>query len=435
MAWQVFSFISLLISTISGQLQYSVTEELKKGSVVGNIAKDLGLNVKELAMRKFQVIAQQKKHYLNVNLETGELFVSEIIDREALCGAKQSCILNLEAVIEKPLNFYTVTIEIQDVNDNAPIFSDKYVDIEISELTSPGVRFALGTAKDADLGTNSVQTYTLTSSEFFSLGEKRTNDGILYPEIILEKSLDRERQSFYEFVLTAFDGGQPPKSGSVIVKIDVQDVNDNYPIFSQDKYHIRLHENAPFDFVLISLNATDKDEGSNSKITYAFSQISENAQQIFVMDRQNGDIKISGNLDYETSDSYEMTVEAKDGGGHVTHCNILIQVIDINDNAPEITVTSLSSTIPEDSPPGTVIALIKIQDLDSGMNGEVTCQSSNTLSFKLIPTSSSYYKLVTTASMDRELNSIYNITVQCGDNGSPPLASNKIVYYYIYIMQ
>ncbi|XP_018410367.1 PREDICTED: protocadherin gamma-B1-like [Nanorana parkeri] len=427
MVWQVFCFISFFTRNISGQLQYSIPEELKKGSVVGNVAKDLGLNVKELTIRKFQVIAQQKKQYFNVNLETGDLFVSEIIDREALCGAKQSCILNLEAVIEKPLNLYTVTIEIQDVNDNAPIFSKKYFYIEISELILPGVRFALGIAKDPDIGTNSVQTYTLTSSEFFSLGEKHTNDGIMYPEIILEKSLDRERQSFYEFVLTAFDGGQPPKSGSVIVKIDVQDVNDNYPVFSQDKYHIRLHENAPFDFVLISLNATDKDEGYNSKITYAFSQISENAQQIFVIDPLNGDIKISGNLDYETSESYEMTVEAKDGGGHVTHCNILIQVIDINDNAPEITVTSLSSTIPEDSPPGTVIALIKIQDLDSGMNGEVTCQSSNTLSFKLIPTSSSYYKLVTTASMDREFNSIYNITVQCVDNGSPPLTSNKSI--------
>ncbi|XP_073477112.1 protocadherin gamma-B1-like isoform X45 [Aquarana catesbeiana] len=426
MGWQVFSVISFMISAIYGQLQYSIPEELKKGSVVGNVAKDLGMNVKELAMRKFQVIAQQKKQYINVNLENGDLFVSEIIDREALCGAKQSCILNFEAVIEKPLNFYTITIEIQDVNDNSPIFSKKSFDIELSELTSPGVHFALGIAKDPDLGTNSVQTYTLTSSEYFRLGEKHTNDGIMYPEIILEKPLDRERQSSYELILTAFDGGLPPKSGTMIIKIDVQDVNDNYPVFSQDKYHIRLHENAPLDFVVISLNATDKDEGSNSQITYTFSQISENAQQIFAMDL-NGVIKISGNLDFETSDSYEMTVEAKDGGGHVTHCKISIQVVDINDNVPEITVTSLSSTVPEDSSPGTVIALIKVQDLDSGMNGEVSCQSSNTLSFQLLPTSSSYYKLVTAASMDRELNSFYNITVQCVDNGSPPLTSNKTI--------
>ncbi|XP_072256728.1 protocadherin gamma-B1-like isoform X15 [Pyxicephalus adspersus] len=431
MAWQVFCLISFLIGSILGQLQYSIPEELKKGSVVGNVAKDLKLNINELAMRKFQVIAQQKKQYLNVNLENGDLLVSDIIDREALCGAKQSCILNLEAVIEKPLNFYTITVEIQDVNDNAPIFPKKYFVIEISELTSPGVHFALGIAKDPDVGNNSVQSYSLTSSEYFILGEKHTNDGIMYPEIILEKPLDRERQSFYELVLTAFDGGHPPKSGTAIVKIEVQDVNDNYPVFSQDKYHIRLYENAPLKSVVISLNATDKDEGSNSEITYAFSHISEDAQEIFEIDPLNGDIKISGNLDYETSDSYEMTVEAKDGGGHVTHCKISIQGIDINDNVPEITVTSLSSTIPEDSPPGTVIALIKIQDLDSGMNGDVTCHSSNTLSFKLMPTSSSYYKLVTAANMDREKNSIYNITVQCVDNGSPPLTSNKTIQLVI----
>ncbi|XP_072256742.1 protocadherin gamma-B1-like isoform X28 [Pyxicephalus adspersus] len=426
MAWQVFAFILFLIKVILGQLQYSIPEELKKGTVVGNVAKDLGLNVKELSAN-FQVVAEEKIQYFRVNLENGDLLVSERIDRETLCGAKQSCFLNLEVVIELPLNFYTITIEIQDVNDNIPTFSKTNFSIEISEFTLPGARFALGNAQDPDLGTNSVQSYTLTANEYFSLGERITKDGVKYPEIVLEKSLDREKQSLYELILTAYDGGQPHKSGTAIVKIYVQDDNDNYPTFTQDTYHINLQENAPLNSLVIDLNATDEDEGSNAQITYSFNHIPESARQIFTINPQHGDIRIIGILDYELADSYEITVEAKDGGGHATHCKISVQVIDMNDNTPEITITSLSPTVPEDSSPGTVIALFKIRDLDSGRNGDVICQLYNTMPFKLLPISSSYYKLVTAESLDREIHSGYNITINCVDNGLPVLSSNKTI--------
>ncbi|XP_040200868.1 protocadherin gamma-B2-like isoform X44 [Rana temporaria] len=427
MAWQIFCFILIFIRIICGQLQYSIPEELKIGSVVGNVAKDLGLDVKGLAVRKFQVISQAKKQYFRVNLDNGDLLVSDRIDRETLCGAKPSCFLNLEAVIENPLNFYTISIEIQDVNDNSPAFSKIFFYIEINEVTSPGARFPLGYASDPDLGSNSVKTYILTVNEYFSLGEKITKDGIIYPEIILEKSLDREKQSFYELILTAADGGTFPKSGTAVVKIAVQDFNDNFPAFTQDTYHIRLLENVPVGFVIIHLNTTDEDEGSNGIVTFSLNHIPQNEKQIFVIDPNNGNIKLTANLDFESSDTYEMTVEAKDGGGLVTHCKISIQVIDVNDNVPQITITSVSSTIPEDAPLGTVIALINVRDLDSGINSEVVCQISNLLPFQLIPSSTSYYKLVTAASMDREKTIVYNITVQCVDNGSPPLSSNKTI--------
>ncbi|XP_072001808.1 protocadherin gamma-B4-like isoform X41 [Engystomops pustulosus] len=423
--YQVFSFIFFLINDTYGQLQYSVIEEVKRGSVIGNVAKDLGLLADDLANRKFQLISKAKNRYFNVNLENGELFVSERIDRETLCGIKPNCIINLEAVIENPLNFYTISIEIQDVNDNAPIFSDNYFDVEISEVTLPGTHFALGNAQDPDLGTNSIQSYTLSGNENFGLGEKSTTDGIKYPEIILKKSLDREKQSFYELILTALDGGNPQKSSTSTVKIVVQDFNDNLPLFTQDTYHIRLHENAAIGSIVIQLNATDEDEGPNAKITYSFSHISDSARQLFTIDSLHGDIQVAGGLDYEVSDTYEMTVVAKDGGGHVTHCKVFIQVVDVNDNAPDITITSLLGSIPEDSAPGTIIALLNVLDLDSGINSEVACHISDTLAFQLIPSSSSYYKLVTASSMDRERNPSYNVTIQCMDNGSPPLSTNK----------
>ncbi|CAJ0960750.1 unnamed protein product [Ranitomeya imitator] len=384
---------------------------MKKGSVIGNVAKDLGLNVDEFAVRNFQLISKAKIK----------------IDRESLCENQPNCFINLEAVIENPLNFYTITIEIQDVNDNSPIFSKNHFDLEISELTSPGARFALGNAQDPDLGTNSIQSYTLSGNENFGLGEKITTDGIKYPEIILEKSLDREKQRYYELILIALDGGNPQKSSTATVRIIVHDVNDNLPMFNQDTYHVRLHEDAAIGSLVIHLNATDEDEGSNAEIAYSFSHISEKALKLFTLDSLNGDIKVIGNLDYETSNSYEMTVEAKDGGGHVTHCKVSVRLIDVNDNAPETTITSLSASIPEDSPPGTVVSLLNVQDLDSGMNSEVVCHISDTLAFQLIPSSSTYYKLVTAASMDRERNPSYNVTIQCMDGGSPPLSTNKTI--------
>ncbi|XP_073505824.1 protocadherin gamma-B4-like isoform X48 [Phyllobates terribilis] len=425
--YQVISFILFFITEVYGQLQYSVLEEMKKGSVIGNVAKDLGLNVDEFANRKFQLISKAKIKYFNVNLENGDLFISDRIDRETLCGKKNNCFINLEAVIENPLNFYTITIEIQDVNDNAPIFSKNHFEVEISELTSPGAHFPLGNAQDPDLGTNSIKSYTLSGNEIFYLGEKITTDGIKYPEIILEKSLDREKQSYYELILTALDGGKPQKSSTATVMIIVQDFNDNLPMFNQDTYRVRLHEDTAIGSLVIHLNATDDDEGSNAEIAYSFSHISDNTHQLFTIDSLNGDIKLIGNLDYEATDFYEMTVEAKDGGGYVTHCKVSVEVIDVNDNAPEITITSLPTSIPEDSPPGTVISLLNVQDLDSGMNSEVVCHISDTLAFQLIPFSSTYYKLVTAASMDRERNPSYNVTIQCMDGGSPPLSTNKTI--------
>ncbi|KAG9490997.1 hypothetical protein GDO78_006379, partial [Eleutherodactylus coqui] len=402
-------------------------EEMKKGTVVGNVAKDLGLNVKELAARKFQIVSHDAKKFFSANLENGDLIVSERIDRETLCEAKLSCFINLEAVIENPLNFYTITIEIQDVNDNAPSFSKKYFEIGISESSVLGVHFPLGNADDPDIGTNSIQSYTLSDSEHFSLSEKTMKNGINYAEIKLEKSLDREKQSSYELILTASDGGKPPKTGTAKIKIAVQDVNDNFPKFHKDIYETSINENVPIGFLILQLNAIDEDEGLNGQIRYLFGDVPENIYTLFSLDPVNGSITVIGNIDYEIAERYELNVEAKDGGNLAAHCKIYMDVTDINDNAPQITITSLSATIPEDSSPGTIIALINVYDLDSNENGEVTCELPEKLPFQLISSPGNYYKLVTTTFVDREEVSHYNITITAMDNGSPHLSTNKTV--------
>ncbi|MEE6478688.1 hypothetical protein FKM82_011954 [Ascaphus truei] len=274
-------------------------------------------------------------------------------------------------------------------------------------------------------GVNSLTNYKLGSNQHFTLGEKINTDGITFPELVLQKSLDRETQSSYELIITVSDGGNPIQTGTALVKILATDVNDNFPIFTQDVYKVGLNENAPTNTSVLILSASDKDEGSNAQITYSFSNIPVEALNVFSIDPNNGEIRIVDRLDFEVTKSYEMSVQAKDGGGLASHANVVIQVIDANDNAPEITLTSISSPISEGSLPGTVVALINVHDKDSGENGEVICQIKDTLSFKLMSSSDSYYKIVTSNAMDREKMSHYNITVVATDKGSPPLSTEK----------
>ncbi|KAG8439004.1 hypothetical protein GDO86_005263, partial [Hymenochirus boettgeri] len=344
-----------------------------------------------------------------------------------LCGTGQNCFLNVEAVIENPLHVYTFKVEILDVNDNVPSFSQKVFEVDITESTLPGVQFVLGHAQDPDLGTNSVQKYELSTNEFFSLAEKNSGGGSKYPELVLEKPLDRERQSSFEIILTAFDGGKPKKSGTSEIKIVVLDANDNYPVFSQDTYQINVNENVPDNFLVLQLNATDEDEGSNAEITYSFSHISDKAKHHFLIDSKTGKITKTGMLDYEVTKNYDIIVQAKDGGGLVARRKVLIQIVDDNDNSPDIQIDSFLSTIPEDSPLETVIALINVLDMDSGENGEVVCQISELLPFQLISLNKNYFKIVTSINLDREVTSHYKIIIKATDKGSPPLSTNKTI--------
>ncbi|XP_066446745.1 protocadherin gamma-B1-like isoform X15 [Eleutherodactylus coqui] len=427
--WQViFPFLfSWLCHSVSGQIHYSINEELRKGSIVGNLANDLELNVKDLSRRKFRIVSDVSEKYFSINLDNGNLYIADRIDRETLCRAAADCVLTFDAVMENPLNVFSVKIDIQDINDNPPAFIPDTIRIEMGESSSPGRRFLLHNAEDLDVGINSLISYRLSANQYFALGEKVSTDGNEFPELILEKSLDRETQNKHELILTASDGGNPVQTGTALITIIVTDFNDNAPIFTQDVYKVSVRENIPVNSTILQVSASDEDEGVNAQITYSFRTTANDILETFTLNSRNGEINTKGLLDYEVSRFYEISVLAKDGGGLAAKAKVLIEITDENDNAPEISITSLSNLIPEDSAPGTVVALIKVQDRDSGENGEVQCIIKGDLPFELISSGSNFHKIVTKSNLDREQVSSYNIIIQASDKGSPQMTSRKVI--------
>ncbi|XP_048717676.2 protocadherin gamma-A12 isoform X19 [Caretta caretta] len=413
--------------TVSGKIRYSIPEEMQKGSFVGNILKDLGLDLKELSDRGVRIVSTGRTQYFALNLKSGHLITTERMDREQTCGQLETCLLHLEVLVEDKVKLFIVDVEITDINDNAPRFQEDELEFRISELAAVGTRYSLEEAQDPDVGASSVQGYYLSSNKHFSLDVQTGADGDKYAELVLEKSLDREEQDVHYLILIATDGGDPVRSGTAQIRIIVLDANDNAPVFSQPVYKVSVLENVPVGSLLLTVNATDPDEAINSEVTYSLRKMKDKASQIFQVDSKTGEISTVGNLDYEEAASYEMEVQAKDVGDLSARSKILVRVIDVNDNAPKITIASLFSSVSEDNPPGTLIALLNIRDKDSGENGEVTCSIPGNLPFRLQKSFDNYYSLVTDRPLDRERVSDYNVTIKATDRGAPNLASKTTI--------
>uniref|UniRef100_A0A3Q4MFF5 Cadherin domain-containing protein n=1 Tax=Neolamprologus brichardi TaxID=32507 RepID=A0A3Q4MFF5_NEOBR len=414
--------------SVSRLRTYTISEEVKVGFVIGNIAKDLGLGMATLSSRKARIDTDRDdKRYCDINLSTGDLTVSDRIDRESLCGKKASCVLKEELVLENPLELHRISIHVQDINDNAPEFSEDLISFEIRESADKGARFLLTEARDADIGTNAVQLYNLQNNEHFTINVNTDVSGRKHSELVLLKELDREKAKELKLVLTAVDGGSPQRSGTAIIHITVLDANDNAPVFSQAVYEASVPENSLLDTVVVTVSATDADTGPNGDITYNFDHVSDEHVSLFSLNHKTGEIKVMGSLDYETESSMELRVRAKDGPGLTSYCTVVIDITDVNDNPPAINLKSLSNPIPENVPPGTEVGIINVQDRDSETNGQVRCSIQQGVPFKLVPSIKNYYSLVTTGQLDRELVSDYNITITATDEGSPPLSSSKSV--------
>nr|XP_055033334.1 protocadherin gamma-A11-like [Misgurnus anguillicaudatus] len=417
--------------TVWAQIRYSISEEQKDGAVVGNIAKDLGIDYRTLNDRRCRIVSTSGESLFSVNQNDGVLYVNGKIDREAVCERINPCLINLKIALENPLEIHYVTVDIIDVNDHAPRFPEQEMHLEIYESVFPGARFQLKGARDPDSGSNSVQVYKLSHADFFRIEIiDRDEDGKV-PVLILQKPLDREVTKSLQLQLTALDGGKPPKSGTIDITIDVLDINDNAPVFTKDTYSVVLNENTPVGTTILRVNATDSDEGQNGEVIYALGHnVNNKLRKLFDVNPTTGDIIVTSLLDFEIKDKYQIDIKASDKGivPLSTDKIITIKIADVNDNPPQIEVTSFSESVPEDSKPGTTVALISLSDLDSEINGRVSCSIPEDVPFKLMSsTQDNTYSLVTTSALDRETKSHYEVMLVAKDAGQPPLSSVKTI--------
>ncbi|XP_041741971.2 protocadherin alpha-8 isoform X7 [Coregonus clupeaformis] len=427
-------FILLLCSwgLCSGQFVYSVSEEVDKGTFVGNIAKDLNLNVRELELREIQIVTGSERRYFDVDTKTGVLFVNDRIDREPLCPNSVKCSIAVEVILNNPVHIHRIEVNILDINDNVPLFLEGIHVVNITEYAFPGDIFSLPFAGDADVGSNSVKSYKLSPNEHFSLNVQSDGDHGVSAELVLQKALDREKQAVIKLLLTAVDGGKPSRSGSLQLVINVIDVNDNTPTFSKLLYKVQVIENVAPGTLILTLNATDLDEGVNGEIEFSFTDKGE-FNRVFAINQHTGEIKIKGGLDHEENPAFEVRVQAKDKGHSPRSAlsKVLIEILDVNDNAPEIIVTSLPGAVREDAKKGTVVASITLVDKDGAKNGMIKSDIIGDVPFKLQSSYKNYYSLVVDGPLDRESVSLYNVTIKATDEGTPPLSSTSVITVHI----
>uniref|UniRef100_A0A8K9WLR8 Cadherin domain-containing protein n=1 Tax=Oncorhynchus mykiss TaxID=8022 RepID=A0A8K9WLR8_ONCMY len=432
--WVVFMVALVLFwSGASAQLRYSISEELKEGTVVGNIAKDLGIDLRTLKERGFRIVSGSTEPPFQVNQNDGILYLHRKIDREEVCERSSVCLINMKTVLENPLEIHYVSVEVLDVNDHSPSFPEKEKRINIAESTLPGLRFALAEANDADVGKNSVSTYMLSPNEYFALDIHKGGESVS-ADLVLQKALDREKQSVIKLTLTAIDGGNPPRSATSEIVVNVLDINDNAPVFSISLYKTRLFENVAIGTKVITLNASDVDEGINSEMVYSLrSKGQGHILDRFQIDSKTGTITVKGHIDFEKSPAFEIRAEVSDRGQPpmAAHCKVLVEVVDLNDNAPDITVTSLLDTVKENAKMGTAIALVSVLDKDGGKNGIVNCDIVNKVPFKLETNYENYYSLVVDGPLDRESASMYNVTFTATDEGTPTLSSTSVITVHV----
>ncbi|XP_045727610.3 protocadherin beta-11-like [Mirounga angustirostris] len=400
--------------------RFSVAEEMQSGSFVGNLAKDLGLEMGELFSRGAQVVSNDNKRRLQLDINTGDLLLSESLDREELCGSTEPCVLHFQVLMKNPLQFLRIELQVRDINDHSPVFLEKEMLLEIPENSPVGTVFLLESAKDLDVGINALKNYTISPNSYFHIKMRVNPDNRKYPELVLDKALDYEEQSEFSFILTALDGGSPARSGTASVRVVVVDINDNFPEFEQPFYEVKIPENSILGLIIVTVSAWDLDSGKNGEVSYSFSHASEDIRKTFEINQKSGEISLTASMDFETIESYSIIIQATDGGGLFGKSTVRIQVMDVNDNAPEIAVSSITSPVPENLPE-TVVMVFSTRDRDSGDNGRMICSIPENLPFILKSSLENYYTLETERPLDRESQAEYNITITVTDLGTPRL--------------
>ncbi|KAM4045466.1 protocadherin-8-like [Anomaloglossus baeobatrachus] len=429
--------LSLMISFSFGEIaHYYIYEEEAPGTVIAVLSEHPMFNSTELPATNFRIMKQFNNSIILVQESDGQLTIGETIDREQICRQSPSCILVMDVISfsKDQLHLINVKLEVRDVNDNRPHFPSSEMHVDISESSIVGTRIPLQIAIDEDIGANTIQNYELSANSYFNIDVQTREDGVKYVDLMLMKELDRESKSTYTLELVAMDGGSPPLSGIAIVNVRVLDFNDNSPVFEKSTVIVDITEDAPVGYLLLDVNAEDPDEGKNGEIVYSFSpHVSPEVRQLFKIDPKSGGVTLEGKVDFETKQTYEFEIQAQDISPNplTATCKVIVNVIDVNDNAPTITITPLISMekgiayLSEVAVKNSFVALISTTDKDSGSNSKVHCTLYGHEHFKLKEAYDDSFMIVTTSVLDREKIAEYNLTLVAEDLGLPSLKTIK----------
>ncbi|XP_036916478.1 protocadherin-8 isoform X2 [Sturnira hondurensis] len=464
---QLFSLCWVLSVAQSKTVRYSTFEEDAPGTVIGTLAEDLHMKVS--GDTSFRLMKQFNSSLLRVREGDGQLTVGDVgLDRERLCGQAPQCVLAFDVVSfsQEQFRLVHVEVEVRDVNDHAPRFPRAQIPVEVSEGAAVGTRIPLEVPVDEDVGVNGLQSIRLAEPHSPFRVELQTRaDGAQCADLVLVQELDRESQATYSLELVAQDGGRPPRSSTAALSVRVLDANDHSPAFPQGAVaEVELAEDAPVGSLLLDLDAADPDEGPNGDVVFSFgARTPPEARRLFRLDPRSGRLTLAGPVDYERQDTYELDVRAQDRGPgpRAATCKVIVRIRDVNDNAPDISITPLAapgapaaspfaaaaaaaaaafggadttsstgsetpeagaiSLVPEGAARESLVALVSTSDRDSGPNGQVRCALYGHEHFRLQPAYAGSYLVVTAASLDRERIAEYNLTLVAEDRGSPPL--------------
>ena len=374
--------LPLLTSSQSSTVTYKVQEETDPGTYVGNVLRDSELyshfNTSQFSKLVYKI--PDTVNQFRINDKSSTLRTNTKLDRETECEGEAQCVLTFGVSVYSVtasniyvlLKIVSVRVEVEDVNDNAPYFLLTETTLDVAESAPVGQVLPLSPAIDADSGPdNNVQRYLLVDGgDVFDLDENDLG-------IVLRRKLDREEQSTYKVKVIAEDGGFPKLSGSIDVTINVIDVNDNRPTFSSPLFNATVAEDEPVGAVVLTLLASDSDAGENGRMSFAFSSVTpRKVKNHFAINETSGELSLVKALDYEKDKRFEFTAVVSDGGSirMTSQAKVVIEVKDVNDNAPQIDITWPSSSFLESIQVGTYIGHISLSDLDSSQNTAFTCR-------------------------------------------------------------
>lgn len=361
----------------------------------------------------------------------GQLYIKAELDREIQDRYNLAVVAKDRAV--EPLSAsVNVTVVLDDVNDNRPLFNSTNYVFHFEEEQTRGSLVGRVFAEDKDFGPNSEVRYT------FETPQPNFEMNAITGELTSTRQLDREslvRQrgaAVFSFVVVSADQGLPkPLRDQAKVQVYIQDINDNPPKFTRDIYQASVAESAPNLTQLLRVSASDVDENKNGLVGYRIAEGNEEEQ--FAIDSSSGQVTLVGKLDYESTSSYSLKIIADDAGAVPlsSSCLLSISVLDENDNSPAFPKSSLSVDVLENMRIGELVASVTATDADSGQNADITYSitaTNNHGTFSISPNTGSIFLV---KKLDFETQSLYKLNITAKDNGRPARSSSIPVVIHV----